>query len=182
MSKQASFVGQPDAPLKKKMSFGVNHQSPVFDATKNFVPASAPAKLNIEKGNVFAESLPMLDLTKCQKNALLDQPATPATRCNTNSHASSSQGSYPNSDLEEVAFDQFLESPNKRLVKQESIRYKKQCTHADVEPCTPLRSSKTSKQENAWKRKVKTELCRFWLSGLQCENQLKEQGCGFAHG
>ena len=39
-----------------------------------------------------------------------------------------------------------------------------------------------AKQENSWKRKVKTELCRFWLQGQQCENQLKEQGCGFAHG
>merc|ERR1712032_979236 len=36
--------------------------------------------------------------------------------------------------------------------------------------------------ENGWKRKVKTELCRFWLKGQQCENILKEQGCGFAHG
>jgi len=36
--------------------------------------------------------------------------------------------------------------------------------------------------ENGWKKKVKTELCRFWLQGLECENSQKEQGCGFAHG
>ena len=41
---------------------------------------------------------------------------------------------------------------------------------------------KMSKQESSWKRKVKTELCKFWLNGLDCENQIKEQGCGFAHG
>jgi len=40
----------------------------------------------------------------------------------------------------------------------------------------------SSKTENGWKRKVKTELCKFWLNGLECENQHKEQGCGFAHG
>jgi hypothetical protein len=38
------------------------------------------------------------------------------------------------------------------------------------------------KTENGWKKKVKTELCRFWLNGQQCENSQKEQGCGFAHG
>ena len=43
-------------------------------------------------------------------------------------------------------------------------------------------SRKMSKQESGWKRKVKTELCKFWLNGLECENQHKEQGCGFAHG
>jgi len=41
---------------------------------------------------------------------------------------------------------------------------------------------KNSKNESGWKRKVKTELCKFWLNGMACENQLKEQGCGFAHG
>ena len=36
--------------------------------------------------------------------------------------------------------------------------------------------------EGGWKKKVKTELCRFWLDGHECENIQKEQGCGFAHG
>jgi len=61
------------------------------------------------------EPLPMLDLTKCQNHAplLLDTPATPQTRCNTNSH-NSSYGSYPSSDLEDNCFDTFIESPNKK--------------------------------------------------------------------
>jgi hypothetical protein len=149
--------------------------------TKTFIPGSAPAKLNIGKENVNHENLPILDLTKCQhhNHALLDCPPTPNTRCNTNSNYSSA-GSYPNSDLEEVAFDGF-ESPSKRLVKQGSIKYTKQ-SNVEIEPCTPLKSKCSIKTENGWKKKVKTELCRFWLQGLQCENQLKEQGCGFAHG
>lgn len=36
--------------------------------------------------------------------------------------------------------------------------------------------------ENGWKKKVKTELCKFWLNGQPCENSQKDQGCGFAHG
>merc|ERR1711953_595491 len=36
--------------------------------------------------------------------------------------------------------------------------------------------------EGTWKKKVKTELCRFWLMGQECPNSKKEQGCGFAHG
>lgn len=43
-------------------------------------------------------------------------------------------------------------------------------------------ASKATKTENGWKKKVKTELCRFWLNGQACENSQKEQGCGFAHG
>lgn len=46
----------------------------------------------------------------------------------------------------------------------------------------PAMNRKLSRQESSWKRKVKTELCKFWLNGLECENQHKEQGCGFAHG
>jgi len=45
---------------------------------------------------------------------------------------------------------------------------------------TPL--AKNVKLENGWKKKVKTELCRFWLNGQDCENSQKDQGCGFAHG
>jgi len=30
------------------------------------------------------------------------------------------------------------------------------------------------KMESGWKKKVKTELCRFWLSGHDCENSSKE--------
>lgn len=178
MSNQAMFSAVQDSPLKKKASFPQKQQFQAFDMSKNFIPASAPAKLNVQK-NVANEPLPMLDLTKCQHPNMLDAPATPATRCNTHSHVSS-QGSYPNSDLEEAAFDTFIESPNKKLVRQGSIKYKQSPT-IELEPFTPL-SKKNSKLESGWKRKVKTELCRFWLKGQQCENLLKEQGCGFAHG
>lgn len=37
-------------------------------------------------------------------------------------------------------------------------------------------------QPEEWKRKVKTEFCRFWLKGMACENQTNGIGCGFAHG
>ena len=30
------------------------------------------------------------------------------------------------------------------------------------------------KLENGWKKKVKTELCRFWLNGQACENSQKD--------
>ena len=44
------------------------------------------------------------------------------------------------------------------------------------------RKSSNHGAESAWKKKVKTELCKFWLNGQECENSQKEQGCGFAHG
>lgn len=187
MTKQTSFAGHANAYLQHQTSSPQKQQMPlpVFDMSKNFIPASAPAKLNVGKGkeNGQNEPLPILDLTKCQQVGLLDAPATPATRtrCNTNSH-NSSEGSYPNSDLEEAAFDTFIESPAKRLVKQGSIRYNTGYKPSfDAAPITPL-TKKNSKMESGWKRKVKTELCRFYLKGKQCENQLKDQGCGFAHG
>ena len=43
-------------------------------------------------------------------------------------------------------------------------------------------AAKNSRGETGWKKKVKTELCRFWLNGQACENSEKDQGCGFAHG
>lgn len=118
LNKQRSFTGQAEAYLQHKAGSAQKQQFPVFDMTKNFIPRSAPVKVNVsKKENGSNEPLPILDLTKCKQAGLLDYaPATPATRCNTNSH-NSSTGSYPNSDLEEVAFDTFIESPNKRLVK-----------------------------------------------------------------
>lgn len=44
----------------------------------------------------------------------------------------------------------------------------------DMESGAPSLTRKMSKLESSWKRKVKTELCKFWLNGLQCENQNKE--------
>lgn len=40
----------------------------------------------------------------------------------------------------------------------------------------------TSSETTQWKSKVRTELCKYWLRGMPCENREKDQGCGFAHG
>jgi len=119
------------------------------------------------------DQVPMLDLKLTHTQSAFGE-ATPKT-CST---VGSSTGSYCNSDEEEVAYDQ-IPSPFKKISKCQSIKYQKTPT-LDMNPITPQK--RNVKQENGWKRKVKTELCRFWLQGLQCENQLKEQGCGFAHG
>lgn len=52
--------------------------------------------------------------------------------------------------------------------------------HIQLNRVKSFRSSKTT--QSAWKKKVKTELCKFWLLGQPCENLKKDQGCGFAHG
>jgi hypothetical protein len=44
------------------------------------------------------------------------------------------------------------------------------------------KTSSVASESNQWKSKVRTELCKFWLRGLTCENREKDQGCGFAHG
>jgi len=83
----------------------------------------------------------------------------------TRSTNASSQGSMYSS--EDEGFDAEMcgfESP--------SLTHKLSCGHR----------SKNFKVEGTWKKKVKTELCRFWLQGKQCENSQKDQGCGFAHG
>merc|ERR1712113_709657 len=115
-----------------------------------------------------------LDLKLTQTTSLYDG-ATPKT-CST---AGSSAASHYNSDEEELSFEAAVESPFRKISKTQSIKYNKSPT-MEMGLCTPQKRS--NKQEGSWKRKVKTELCRFWLQGLQCENQLKEQGCGFAHG
>jgi hypothetical protein len=38
------------------------------------------------------------------------------------------------------------------------------------------------KQPDAWKNKLHTELCKFWLKGEYCQNRFSSLGCGFAHG
>lgn len=120
------------------------------------------------------DTVPMLDLKLTQTQSFLEQ-GTPKT-CST---VGSSNGSYYNSDEEDLSFDAAVESPFKKISKCQSIKYHK-CSTIETNLYTPQK--RNAKQENGWKRKVKTELCRFWLAGLQCENQMKEQGCGFAHG
>lgn len=54
---------------------------------------------------------------------------------------------------------------------------------SDQKPKKKSKKKAETKQESLeWKRKVKTELCKYWLAGQDCENQSKDQGCGFAHG
>jgi len=48
-----------------------------------------------------------------------------------------------------------------------------------LKKATSIISESTTTQ---WKCKVRTELCKYWLRGLPCENREKENGCGFAHG
>jgi hypothetical protein len=54
---------------------------------------------------------------------------------------------------------------------------------AQIAPQVPLqKATSVASETNQWKSKVRTELCKFWLRGLPCENREKDQGCGFAHG
>lgn len=122
------------------------------------------------------DQIPMLDLKLTQCQQAVDQ-GTPKTR----STAGSSANSFCNSDAEDLCFDNIAEFvpsvSSKKISKCQSIKHSKAC---HMEESSPLKRQNT--KEGAWKKKVKTELCRFWLRGLQCENQMKEQGCGFAHG
>ena len=99
----------------------------------------------------------------------------------TKSTAGSSQGGsqYDASDDEGLDMNGF-DSPvhlqqHHRMVRKQSV-----LTHSSSNSLTA--KSIGVKTENGWKKKVKTELCRFWLNGQACENSQKEQGCGFAHG
>ena len=122
------------------------------------------------------EHVPMLDLRLTQCQHAHDQ-GTPKTR----STAGSSANSFCNSDAEELSFDAISEFvPSvcaKKISKCQSIKHGKSSC---MDECSPLKRKNLN--EGSWKKKVKTELCRFWLQGLPCENQMKEQGCGFAHG
>ncbi len=109
-----------------------------------------------------------LPLSKAQE-AYVDS-SSPMTKCTS---TSSYEGNSPfGSEDEGVDFESYgFESP---VAKQN-------CRNAAMTPCAS--SSKGAvKMENGWKKKVKTELCKFWLNGQPCENSQKEQGCGFAHG
>jgi hypothetical protein len=135
-----------------------------IDNNKNFIPASAPPKMMGKE--VDYDTVPMLDLKLTQTTSIYDQ-ATPKT-CST---VASSAASYCNSDEEELSFEAYIESsPFKKISKCQSIKFTKSPT---IETSFTPQKRKDNKEGN-WKRKVKTELCRFWLQGLQCENQLKE--------
>ena len=95
----------------------------------------------------------------------------------TNSTAISSQDSHYSEDIESIEGDMTSEicgfdSPVGNLQRKQSTVSISQVSKAPT----------VVKTENGWKKKIKTELCRFWLNGQECENSQKEQGCGFAHG
>lgn len=124
-----------------------------------------------------------LPLNKLQSQAYIDQ-SSPATK----STGVSSDGNFP-SDEEDFNIDAMaFESPVSRKtmsVQTPSARINQGLTpcagHAHG-ACHQHQQPQQQLMENGWKKKVKTELCRFWLNGQKCENSHKEQGCGFAHG
>ena len=110
------------------------------------------------------QSLPLYKTQQAYVDA--SSPVTKST-----AYSSSQSGSQYGSDDEEMSMGGF-DSPVHHLDRRQS---NVTATRSNV-------SSKNCKTENGWKKKVKTELCRFWLNGQACENSQKEQGCGFAHG
>ena len=114
--------------------------------------------------------MPMpLPLSKVQ--GVYDDSSSPITKCTSNS---SYEGNSPfGSDSEGVDFDSFgFESPVASVSRTP-------CASSSKHTCA---AAAPAKVENGWKKKVKTELCKFWLNGQPCENSQKDQGCGFAHG
>lgn len=92
----------------------------------------------------------------------------------------SSQGSQYASDDEAMELDGFESPVHNRFASQRVAGgYSTPSVRINVN-VSALKA--TPKTENGWKKKVKTELCKFWLNGQACENSQKEQGCGFAHG
>jgi len=124
-----------------------------------------------------------LPLNKLQSQVYVDQ-SSPATK----STGVSSDGNFP-SDEEDFNMDPMgFESP----VSRKTMSVQTPCARMNPS-MTPIAAAQKPCQhahqhqqpqvlENGWKKKVKTELCRFWLNGQVCENSHKEQGCGFAHG
>ena len=117
----------------------------------------------------------VLPLSKVQA-AYVDS-SSPMTKCTS---ASSSGGASPfGSDDEGIDFESYgFDSPVANPCSRQS-------QSSAMTPCasaSKCAAAATAKVENGWKKKVKTELCKFWLNGQPCENSQKEQGCGFAHG
>ena len=122
--------------------------------------------MNVEQQ---AEMLPLGKGQQTPSNYDMGTPMTRSTVCSSNG------GSNYNSE-DEVSFEFDGDSFSSPCKRQPSFH--QSCGHNhDHSACI-----KNNKNENGWKKKVKTELCRFWLMGMECENSKKEQGCGFAHG
>lgn len=150
-----------------KMNFSAT-KAPVFERQPSFKKDPQPfypsfasslgqRKVSSQK-NVFASAPMTLNHSKSSMYCDERSAMTQSTHCSSNGDCNSQFSD----DFD--SFDGF-ESPVHRMARKQS--------HMTV--CN-------KNLENGWKKKVKTELCRFWLQGLECENSQKEQGCGFAHG
>lgn len=119
-------------------------------------------------------SLPSVLPLKQAQQAYIDSssPITKSTNV-------SSQGSHFGNDDEPIDLDGFDSPVHNQFANQRSGGYSTPSVRVNV---TLSAHKAAPKNENGWKKKVKTELCKFWLNGQDCENSQKEQGCGFAHG
>ena len=103
-----------------------------------------------------------------ESSSPMTQSTGASSQCDTHSSFSDEDG------LDCLEMGAGFESPVHHHCHSHMVRRQSQMT------CNAKASN--VKTENGWKKKVKTELCRFWLNGQECENSKKEQGCGFAHG
>ena len=85
-------------------------------------------------------------------------------------------------DAQSLCSDQDANSAERTVSLAQPIAKKASAIQTIDQNSGTNQKSNASKIEGGWKKKVKTELCHFWLKGQECENSSKEQGCGFAHG
>lgn len=152
-----------------------------YDAMKNNEASALAKKRHGTQRNLFSsvslgddQQLKMSALPLKQVQQCYDDAITNSTKL---SSAGSNDYTSEMDDLEVSSSIAFDASPV--MFKQYShVHPSAGRQHASL---TPM-AKPAGKMENGWKKKVKTELCRFWLNGQDCENSQKEQGCGFAHG
>lgn len=113
------------------------------------------------KADLYPAALP-LDQLKTSAESEASSPDSKSTA------GSSMNMSSCGSDNEQMEFD--FDPPVEKAAKPGSAAR------------TAAKVAVAAKTEGGWKKKIKTELCKFWLNGQPCENSQKEQGCGFAHG
>lgn len=124
-----------------------------------------------------------LPLNKIASHCYADAPSNKSTQLSSNGDSCNFTSDEDDFDVDAMGF----ESPVSR--KTMSVQTPQARMNQALSPAAknntnvvPAQAQCQAKMENGWKKKVKTELCRFWLNGQACENSQKEQGCGFAHG
>lgn len=139
----------------------------------DFLAHSMPRKLNS-----FASANPVVRAGSFQQQPMKFKQAADAMRCQ-----SSDQIMYEHSGSETRSTEASSDNDSGSVDFDPHFNpFTAQSSDACSSATVPLLRKNSSKPEGGWKRKVKTELCKFWLNGQACENQSKEQGCGFAHG